>query len=415
MVASCSSSRCGAIEVRQLDLDIDLARDPQGPCSMQAATIAQQQAAFAGKVCAAGGVLFLVVAWCVLDSWNAVVSKALVHFDVEGGVGTGDGVEEQGRRFDSPMLLTFMQFSLMGAVFLALWCALSECPSRDLAHARFSGFSAPWPALIASHIFSTFWLQALMMPSQVMSLGAFAASRALEVPIVGALRCRALGVPLAGQRPRTVALMSLANLLIFYSYVRMEGCLCIWSGHGVWLAGPLLYMVYAMVLTIPAMNTVCQEVMMVQFDMPPLLLLGLQNLISSLVFLPVLSLGHVQDAFSLMRTKPEILLLVMWLCVQTAALALVGVALIRTLDSFWAVTLRGMRVVYWWLCQLVVFYVSTSSLLSVAHPKIAGWSFGMVLGLVVTVAAMAGDVRPPVAAKFRKLGKPGFALDEAQP
>merc|ERR1719160_979642 len=130
------------------------------------------------------------------------------------------------------------------------------------------------------------------MPKQMMSLGVFAASRALEVPAAACMRWQALGTPYGGHSPSTSVLMFIGASLLYYSYTRIEECLCVWTGYGVQLSGPALYIIYAMLLIVPAANAVCQEATMVHLQVNPLLLLSIQNLGAGLLFLPVLLFAH---------------------------------------------------------------------------------------------------------------------------
>lgn len=346
-----------------------------------------------GKLIFAAGIGGLVLAWCVLDSWNESVSAALFK------TGIAEGTKEEhgeAQYFDSPLTLAFLQFLFMGIFFGVLWWAMSDNAQEDMRNLRSVVCSAHWPVQVMSHVFSIFWLQALMMPAQVMSLGAFSLSRGMEVPLAAAMRSQALRVPFGGHHPKIIGGMLVANVLLFYSYVQMEGCLCIFSGHGIWLTGFALYAIYGLLLALPAVNVVCQEAVIAEFHLNPLLMLSLQNFCACLVFCPVLLLEDVRHAMGMMFNYQEIGLLVLWICIQGAAICFVTTSLMLHLDAFWAVALRSMRVVYWWAWQLVVFYMSTNSLLSISHPKVSGWSFGMIMGFSMVVASMMLDRRAKV-------------------
>merc|ERR1719487_2566614 len=112
----------------------------------------------------------------------------------------------------------------------------------------------------------------------MMSLGLFAASRAVEIPAAAGLRARILGVHNGGHTLRTIGLMFCAAWLLFFAYSQLADCLCVWSGYGVSLTGPALFMVYALLLTLPVANVVYQEACMVQLEMHSLLMLALMNL-----------------------------------------------------------------------------------------------------------------------------------------
>merc|ERR1719217_1841845 len=116
------------------------------------------------------------------------------------------------------------------------------------------------------------------MPTNMMSLGFFAATRAVEIPVAAGLRAKVLGVHLGGHKPLTIGLMFSAAWLLFYSYSQISECLCVWSGFGVALTGVPLYFVYALLITLPASNAVMQESVLVQLQVCPLLMQGVQNL-----------------------------------------------------------------------------------------------------------------------------------------
>merc|ERR1719502_2204953 len=71
----------------------------------------------------------------------------------------------------------------------------------------------------------------------------------------------------------------------------------------------------------------------------------------------------------------------------------ITVGMILMVDSFWAVAARSLRVVFWWLRQLAVFYMTSSTLLSVARPHASLWSFVMISGIVLGMGAMLTDKR----------------------
>merc|ERR1719407_57920 len=116
------------------------------------------------------------------------------------------------------------------------------------------------------------------------------------------------------------------------------------------------------------------------------------------MFIPILVVAHVtgwEDIFagtSMVMRYQEATMLVVWLCVQMAFTSGATTALIYMTDSFWVVALRSMRVVFWWGRELVAFYLaSEGTLLSVAQPHSSFWSFIMVCGLVLTLAAVVSD------------------------
>merc|ERR1719213_199400 len=108
-----------------------------------------------------------------------------------------------------------------------------------------------------------------MMPSQVMSLGFFAATRAFEIPSVALLRPYALGQRFGKKTAQTTAFAFGASCLLYFAYAQLAGCVCILSGNGVALSGLAFWFVYVMILAMPATNAVCQEAILIQPGMPP--------------------------------------------------------------------------------------------------------------------------------------------------
>merc|ERR1719428_284164 len=125
-----------------------------------------------------------------------------------------------------------------------------------------------------------------------MSLGFFAATRAVEIPAAAALRPAVLGHRFGKKTLQTTVFGFVSSCLLYFSYAQLAGCVCILSGNGVALTGLAFWIVYAMILAMPAANAVCQEAIMVQHGMHPLLVMALQNIFASLLFAPVLLLSH---------------------------------------------------------------------------------------------------------------------------
>merc|ERR1712228_468988 len=100
-----------------------------------------------------------------------------------------------------------------------------------------------------------------------------------------------------------------------------------------------------MILAMPATNAVCQEAILIQPGMPPLLLLALQNIFASLLFVPVLIVSNIigwEDiggGFQMIFAHQEVFMLVMWLCAQISLTSVVAIVLIQIADSFWAIAL----------------------------------------------------------------------------
>jgi len=352
----------------------------------------------------------LTAVWCVVDSWSHEMNSKLFQIRESKKVLIDEGSWQvigvlKDDPFTHTLTLTFIQFAFMAVIFTTLF-GLQLAISSEKKIGNPTLVDGRWPVLVTSHLFSSVLLQSLMMPSQMMSLAFFAASRALEVPWAAAVRAHAFRTRFGGHAPAAVALMFAAAWTLFFSYTQIAECLCVWSGFGVALTGPALYFMYALLLTVPATKTVYQEAVMVQMKSEPLWALALMNVGACLVFAPLLWVAHavgyedVVHGMQLITSDPQISMTVLWLCVQMATLAAAETALICTVDSFWAVAMRSMRVVYWWLRQLTSFYtLSGGMLLSVARPHASFWSFMMLLGLVLAAFAVCTDQRLPGSSK----------------
>merc|ERR1719345_624314 len=101
-----------------------------------------------------------------------------------------------------------------------------------------------------------------------------------------------MGAPLGGHPAPTTAMMFGAAMLLIYSQSMIAECLCIWSGHGVQLAGISLVIIYLLVLILPAANAVCMESVMVDLETNPLLMLGAMNILACLCCMPILGFAH---------------------------------------------------------------------------------------------------------------------------
>jgi len=349
----------------------------------------------------------LVVSWCVLDAWNhgtvSSIFKQSVVTDEVMNPFTGRA-EKDTEHFTYALTLVFLQFAFMAVLFLSIYAgtvaATGDSIGTSLATLRPTLSDGRWPALVGTHMFGSLLLQSLMMPTNMMSLGFFAATRAVEIPIAAAVRSKVFGIAFGGHDPVATGLMFAAAWLLFYSYAQIAECLCVWSGFGVALFGAPLYVVYALLITIPASNMVLQESVLVQLKVNPLLMQGIQNLCAALLFLPILLGAHwsgyedVHSAASLILGHRQVYMAVLWLCMQTAVISAVTVALISMVDSFWAVSARSLRVVFWWVRQLPLFYLTSGTLLSVARPHASLWSFIMVCGIGLGLSALVMDGRP---------------------
>jgi len=347
----------------------------------------------------------LVLTWCVLDSWNHDMNAHLFQISevkgltVDHASGMLTGVLEP---FKYTLTLAFLQFAFVGVVFCFIFALKIASKGESLA----AGLTQVtpngcWTALVGTHIFGSLLVRSLMMPTHAMSLGLFAATRAVEVPIVAGVRTKVMGDPdiNGGPSMRTTMLMFAAAWLVFFSYTEISECLCIWSGFGVALSGIPLYIVYALLLTIPATNIVLQESVLVQLQVDPILMQGIQNIFAAMLFVPALIAAQwlgfedVRHAFAMIIGHRQVYMTVLWLCVQTAGLSAVTVGLILTMNSFWTVAACSLRVVFWWLRQLQLFYLTNTMLLSVARPHASLWSFVMVCGIALGLGAWITDSR----------------------
>jgi len=320
------------------------------------------------------------------------------------------GVNEDGipqlvtpfQKFSYPLTLAFLQFAFMGVFFLVIHFTVNRAQLSDFKYVVLTS-DKRWPALIVTHVFSTFFLQSLMLPAQTLSIGLFSASRATEIPVAAALRMQALGLRDGGKNLRAVGLAFVSACTMFYAYAEMSGCLCIWSGNGVALSGVAFWLVYMMLLAMPAANAVCQESIMLQPGMHPILLLAVQNILACLLFGPILLLCHVTGiedvsaAFVMFLTYSEVVMLVLWLCAQMAASSALSITLIYMVDSFWTIALRSLRVALWAVGLLVSFYMAHKGVpVSVLCPRTSLWSFVLLCSFLLGAAAVYTD-RVPVA------------------
>merc|ERR1719149_245126 len=120
----------------------------------------------------------------------------------------------------------------------------------------------------------------------------FAASRALQVPAAAGFRSNIVGASFGGHPISTTGLMCGAAMLLIYSQAMISECLCIWSGHGVELAGIALVIIYLLVLILPAANAVCMESVMMNLETNPLLMLAAMNILACLCCAPILAFAH---------------------------------------------------------------------------------------------------------------------------
>jgi len=360
-----------------------------------------------GMLCTCGIVGMLATGWCLLDYWNRQITGDLFNIGNMKMMDLNqDGIPEvvsPFKQFSYPLTLAFLQFVFMGVFFLVLHFTINQQRPSDLRHLQVV-HDKRWPALVATHIFSTFWLQALMLPAQMLSIGLFAASRATEIPVAAVLRTQVLGPRYAKRNWATIGLTSAAACLMFFSYAQLAGCACVGSGNGVALSGLAFWIVYLMLLAMPAANAVCQEAIMVQPGMHPILLLALQNIFACILFGPLLILCHlvgledVGAAFEMILTYSEVCMMVLWLCAQMAATSVLCITLIHLADSFWTIALRALRVVFWAFGMMLGYYMTGPGVpVSIACPHTSVWAFVLLCSVFMGAVAIFND-RVPLAA-----------------
>jgi len=359
-----------------------------------------------GKLCIIAVVSGLVMSWCCLDTWNRNVSTQLfeigdlqkLSLDPLTGLIVADDTHLES--FTFPLTLVFLQLVFMGLVFLLLFALFDKQPMHSLRMAWAKLCDWRSVMLPPTHMCSMVGIQALVLPAKMMPLTVFAASRALEVPAAAGLRTWILGAPFGRNTMKACGTLFVATGLLFYSYTRIAECVCIWSGFGVALTGLALYMIYTFLTVMPAANAVYQESVLVHLQTQPFLLLALMNIFASLLFAPIMLLVHivgwedVGQAVRVLMGYQEVYMLVLWLCMQMVAISLVSTVLICLVDSFWLVALRSLRVMYWWLQQLYMFYgAHPDTMVSLARPQVSFWSFVMFCGVGLVAVAAYNDRR----------------------
>lgn len=300
------------------------------------------------------------------------------------------------KTFAYPLTLAFLQFVFMGMVFLSTYFAVTQTRPSDLRGLVLSS-DRRWPALVVSHVLSTFWLQSLMLPTQAMSLSFFASSRAFEIPAAALMRSPVLGQRLGKKTLQTTAFAFGASCLMYFSYAQLAGCVCILSGNGVALTGLAFWIVYALVLAMPATNAVYQEAIMINPGMHPLLILALQNIFAALLFGPVLLVSHfvgwedIGGGFQIVLSNQAVFMFVMWLCAALSVTSLVNIMLIHIVDAFWAIALRPIRVVFWGMITLINFYMASDIALSIQSPRSSFWCLMILCGCGFAAMAIYMD------------------------
>mmetsp|Transcript_109633 Transcript_109633/g.189665 ORF Transcript_109633/g.189665 Transcript_109633/m.189665 type:complete len:416 (+) Transcript_109633:95-1342(+) len=347
------------------------------------------------SLCTAFVVLGLVMAWCVADLGQRALSSDLFNMAMMKPTPKGPDFHA----FAYPLTLAMVEFAFMGILFSIVYAVIVQ---DRLGTGQTSAMTlAPdrcWATLVVSHVCGTFWLQSLMMPSQVMSLGLFAVSRAADIPMTNLMRSKVLGLPLGKRQLQTTCLIFAAACTLFYSYAQLSGCVCIWSGNGVALSGLAFWIIYLLILGVPATNAVYTESILSQPGVHALQLLALQNLFACLLFSPILLLSHVvgwEDVgggLQMIATQPQVFLLVLWLCAQMTASSVVCTMLIQIANSFWTIALRAVRVVLWALLMTGAYYMQgADELLSISCPHSSLYGFVMLCGVLIGTLAMYMD------------------------
>mmetsp|Transcript_4178 Transcript_4178/g.7583 ORF Transcript_4178/g.7583 Transcript_4178/m.7583 type:complete len:403 (+) Transcript_4178:98-1306(+) len=374
------------------------------------------------SLCTAFVVLGLVMAWCVADLGQRALSSDLFNMAMMKPTPKGPDFHA----FAYPLTLAMVEFAFTGLLFALIYAVIVQ---DRLGTGQTSAMTihpdGRWATLVASHVCGTFWLQSLMMPAQVMSLGLFAVSRATDIPMTTILRSKVVGLPLGKRQLQTTLLTSAAACTLFYSYAQLSGCVCIWSGNGVALTGLAFWIVYFLILALPAVNAVCQEAILVQREAHPVMILAFQNLCACLLFLPVVVIAQivgwedVGEGLSMIFAQKQILMIVIWLCVAMAATQAVSILLISMTNSFWAVALRTLRVVMWGAQMLMLYSLGSPLPLSIACPHSSLWALILTCGTFLAIAAIYTDRQShaedsmPDASKASSLAVPAGAASKA--
>lgn len=373
-----------------------------------------------GSLCATSVIGALVLWWCISDYWQRDLNTKLFSIATM-NVSPNHAIDQQAfansiQSFAFPLTLAFVEFAFLGIFFAILhMCLVQE--KRKSSIASFADQS--WAVLAVSHVCGTFWLQTLMMPTQMMSLGAFAMSRAADIPMAAAMRAKAIGAPFGKKTLETTCFTFAAACTMFYSYAQLAGCVCIWSGNGVALSGLTFWIVYFLLLALPAASCVSQEVLMLQNEVHPLTVLAVQNLLASLLFMPVLFAAHmmgwedIAEGFKMIFGAGQILLIVLWLSVAMAATQAACVMMIQMADSFWAVALRALRVPLWGGQMLFLHYLGSALPLSIVCPHSSLWSFVMFFGVCLGLASFFRDRRYEDKSSFEVASKSTAAPSKA--
>lgn len=198
---------------------------------------------------------------------------------------------------------------------------------------------------------------------------------------------------------QTTALAFIAACTLYYAYAELAGCVCILSGNGIALTGAAFWIIYALILAMPAANAVCQEgLLTAQAELHPLQLLAVQNIFAAILFTPILIFSYllgwedVGAAFNMILSNGSVFMLVVWLCAQLTLTSVVCIMSIMAVDSFWTIALRALRVIMWAMAALSHFYMAGPGIaLSIASPSTSFWSFVICCGAGLAAAAIYTD------------------------
>jgi len=152
----------------------------------------------------------LVLMWCVLDSWNHDMGAHLFQMSEKNtsSVDPSSGVIINIREpFKYTLTLAFLQFTFMAVVFGSMF-VISQASAGKSVHSGLAQLQPTisdgrWPALVSTHICGSVLLQSLMMPTHMMSLGLFAATRAVEIPVAAGVRSKIFGAGYSGPSLQT--------------------------------------------------------------------------------------------------------------------------------------------------------------------------------------------------------------------
>jgi hypothetical protein len=340
----------------------------------------------------------LCLVWCVVDKWNTDVVVALFQIGDMQVLDHGVKVNRL-PKFDFPLTLAFLQVAFSGVVFLFVFCTFIQ--DADFSWDRMCvaiSRDRRWLALTIAHLLSTMWFHMLTVPAQAAHAALFAACRAGDIPLAGVLRAPIVGAPLRFKSFQIIGLLCAASAILYFAATRSflgndnQGLFQLWSASG---------LAFIFIVAMPSTRNVLQEGVLQEPQLHPVLMLALQNLMGSALCLPLLGIAQysgwedVNGAVNVISGYREIYMLIVWLCIQVVVLSAITVAIISFTNSVWATTLHALRVVYWWISQLVVFYVLTRlggyKAEIVSSPHLSPWSLAMLCGFILAAFTIYKD------------------------